>query len=354
MKRLLLCLLGLAALHLSSIAQQPVQPYTATFWTTTTLHMQSGKSFIFTLRTVYTRDAAGNTRTERYQPTKGLPQDGTAPLERVSTGAISAQPPFPAVHPGGETVQVVDLGTALYVGFATQGSRQTYVDSNGQVVRTLETWFCPSLGVTTHMLSSDAKGNTTSGDLVSLQLDAPAAIDSVVAARMPNASSTGTAPAIPLTILYRSLFSLVHRMEQDRQANDPNRHVNMDEIEDHLRSKLQLSPAQWQALTTVSARVESYTRQHHEEARAFARQVHAAHSDSPLAPDMQASGHARLQRMQVDFNAHIAAEIDGVRAALGGDASKHVQAYLQGPLAASTRATPLHAARLQAGQGTAR
>jgi hypothetical protein len=71
MKRFfLLCLLGMAALDLraaTSNPPQPVQPFTAVVWTTTTLHSPAGKASIFMRRTVYTRDASGNVRRELYR-----------------------------------------------------------------------------------------------------------------------------------------------------------------------------------------------------------------------------------------------------------------------------------------------
>lgn len=342
MKRLLLCLIGVAVFSLRSVAgsaPQAFQPFTAVFWTTTTLHSQSGKAFIFTRRTVYMRDASGSTRTEIHRPTAGLLQDETAPLEHISTGSTSAQSPLPAAHPGSETVQVVDLGTSFFSGLATAGQRQVYKGSDGQITHTVETWFCPLLGLTVHMSSSNARGDSVNGDLSNLQLVNPA---------IPAVSAAAPTPAVPLLILYRNLFTLVDHIERDRRENDPNRHVNMGEIEEHLRKKLMLSASEWQTLVATSVKLESYTRAKSEEARNFTKQDQSARRANPLGPNTLASGLATLHKMQLDLNTHVQDEIDGLKGAIGPTATNHIQAYLQGPLAGSTRSVSKNVTRQQA------
>jgi len=76
MKRVvLLCLIGMAALDTraaTSNPPQPVQPFSAVLWTTTTLHSPAGKTFTFMRRTVYTRDASGNVRREIIPSDQGV------------------------------------------------------------------------------------------------------------------------------------------------------------------------------------------------------------------------------------------------------------------------------------------
>jgi hypothetical protein len=96
---LLLCLIGIAALDIHAATgnpPQPVQPFTAVLWTTTTLHSPAGKPSVFMRRTVYTRDASGNTRREIYQPTRGLLHDVPARTrpDRLILGKCAAYSPI--------------------------------------------------------------------------------------------------------------------------------------------------------------------------------------------------------------------------------------------------------------------
>ncbi|MGD0941844.1 MAG: hypothetical protein ABR905_19275 [Terracidiphilus sp.] len=344
MKRvLLLCLIGMAAVDThaaTSNPPQPVQAFSAVLWTTTTLHSPAGKPSTFMQRTVYTRDASGNVRREIYRPTKGFSHDTTAPLERVLTGSTSAQTP-PLVLSSKEIVeQDADLGTLQLSGFPATGKRRIFQDANGQRTHTLETWFSPSLGLTVHMESRNARGDTVVSDLSDLQLGNPVSSSAEMA---PVAS-----PPIPLLNLYRGLFTLIAHMERDRLANDPTRHVNMDEIEDHLRKQVGLSASEWQVLLDKSVKVESYTREMSKQAHSFADQDRAARQQTPLSANSLAVGRATLHKMQLDLNAHVQGEIDQLKTAVGPDATTRIEAYLQGPLAASTSRITLTSAQLQA------
>jgi len=344
MKRvLLLCLIGMAALDsraATSKPPQPVQAFSAVIWTTTTLHSPAGKSSTFMQRTVYTRDASGNVRREIYRPTKGFLQDTTAPLEHVLTGSTSAQA-LPYVQSSKETIEDdVDLGTSQFSGLPARGRRQTFQDGNGQQTHTLETWYSATLALAVHMESRNARGDTILSDLSELHLGSPVS---------PSAEMAPVAnPAIPLLNLYRSLFTQIAHMERDRLANDPNRHVNMDEIEDHLRKKMDLSSGEWQALVDKSVKVENYTREVSKQARSFADQDRAARRQNPLSANTLPAGRATLHKMQLDLNTHIQGEIDGLKTTVGPDATTRIQDYLQGPLAASMSRTQLTPAQLQA------
>lgn len=344
MKRfVLLCLVGMAALDTraaTSKPPQPIQPFSAVLWTTTTLHSPAGKAFIFMRRTVYTRDASGNVRREIYRSTKGLSHDTTAPLERVLTGSTSAQA-LSLVQSSKETVaQDVDLGNSQVSGVTTQGRRQTFQDTNGQYTHTLETWFSPTLGLTVRMESSNARGDTVFSELSELNLGSSVS---------PSAEAAPAAsPTIPLLVLYRSLFTQIAHMERDRLANDPNRHVNMGEIEDHLRKKLGISTGEWQVLVDKSVKVNNDTRERSKQAHDFANQDRAARQQNPLGANTLAAGHATLHRMQVDLNTHVQGEIDQLKKAVGPEATTRIEAYLQGPLAASTSRVQLTAAQIQA------
>jgi hypothetical protein len=345
MKRVLLCLIGMAALDThaaTSNPPQPVQAYTAVVWTTTTLRSPAGKPSTFMQRTVYTRDASGNVRREIYRPTKGLQHDTTAPLERVLTGSTSAQAQtLPNVQSSKETVeQDVDLGTLQFSGVPAMGRRQTFRDASGQHTHTLETWFSATLGLTMHMESRNARGDTVFSDLSELHLGSPVS---------PSAETApASAPAIPLLNLYRGMFTLIAHMERDRQANDPNRHVNMDEIEDHLRKKISLSASEWQTLVDKSVKVENYTREMSKQARSFADQDRAARRQNPLSANTMPVGRATLHKLQLDLNAHVEGEIDQLKTTIGPSAADRIQAYLQGPLAASMYFLPLKPRQLQA------
>jgi hypothetical protein len=344
MKRILLlcliCVTALAAHADTSNPPQPVQAFSAVIWTTTTLHSPGGKLSTFMQRTVYTRDASGNVRREIYQPTKGSQQNSTAPLERILTGSSSAQT-LPSIQSSKETIEDdVDLGTQQVSGLPARGRRQIFQDANGQRTHTLETWFSPTLGLTVHMESRNVHGDSVVSDLTELQLGDPV---SPSAEAVPVAS-----PAIPLLNLYRGLFTLIAHMERDRVANDPNRHVNMDEIEDHLRKKMDLSASAWRALVDKSVKVENYTHDMSKQARSFADQDRAARKQNPLSANTLAAGRATLHKMQLDLNAHIQAEIDQLKTAVGPDATARIQAYLQGPLAASTSRVQFTPAQLQA------
>jgi hypothetical protein len=343
MKRVfLLCLIGMAALDTraaTSNPTHPVQPFSAVVWMTTTLHSPAGKPFTFMRRTVYTRDASGNVQREIYQPTKGLQHDTTARLERVLTGSTSGQVP-PQLQSSKETVeQDADLGTSQFSGLPATGRRQIFQDANGQRTHTLETWFSPTLGLTVHMESSNARGDTAVSDLSELHLGnmvSPSAETAPVAS-----------PPIPLLNLYRGLFTHIAHMERDRLANDPNRHVNMDEIEDHLRKKMSLSTSEWQVLVEKSVKVETYTREVSKQARSFADQDRAARQQNPHLANTLATGRAMLHKMQLDLNAHVQGEIDQLKTTLGSDAMTRIEAYLRGPLAASTSRVSLTSAQLQ-------
>jgi hypothetical protein len=344
MKRVfLLCLIGMAALDTraaTSNPPHPLQPFSAVVWTTTTLHSPAGKPFTFMRRTVYTRDASGNVRREMYQPTKGSQHDTTAPLERVLTGSTSGQVPS-QVQSSKETVeQDADLGTSQFSGLPATGRRQIFQDANGQRTHTLETWFSPTLGLTVHMESSNARGDTAVSDVSELHLGNPVSTSAEAA---PVAS-----PPIPLLNLYRGLFTHIAHMERDRLANDPNRHVNMDEIEDHLRTKMSLSTSEWQVLVKKSVKVENYTREISKQARSFADQDRAERQQNPLSANTLTAGRATLHKMQLDFNTHVQGEIDDLKTSVGPDATERIQGYLQGPMAAFTSLMPLKSAQLQA------
>jgi hypothetical protein len=190
------------------------------------------------------------------------------------------------------------------------------------------------------MESSNARGDTTVSELSDLQLGSSAS---------PSAEAAPVAsPPIPLLNLYRGLFTLIAHMEQDRLANDPNRHVNMNEIEDHLRKKLGLSASEWQVLVDTSVKVENYTRAMSKQARDFADQDRAARRKNPLSANTAAVGHATLHRMQLDLNAHVQGEIDQLKTTVGADATTRIEAYLQGPFAASTSRVQFIPAQIQA------
>jgi hypothetical protein len=344
MKRvLLLCLIGMAALDIraaTSNPPQPVEAFTAVVWKTTTLHSPAGKPSTFMERTVYTRDASGNVRREIYQPTKGLQHDTTVPLEHVLTGSTSAQA-LPQVQSSKETVeQEADLGTAQFSGLPVTGTRKTYRDANGLRTHTLETWFCPTLGLTVHMESRNTRGDSVVSDLSELHLGNQVS---------PSAETAPVAsPAIPLLNLYRGLFTHIAHMERARLANDPNRHVNMDEIEDHLRKKMSLSASEWQVLVDRSVKVENYTHEMSKQAHSLADQDRAARKQNPLSANTLTAGRATLHKMQLDLNTHVQGEIDQLKTAVGSDATTRIEAYLQGPLAASTSRIQLTPAQLQA------
>jgi hypothetical protein len=350
MKRvLLLCLVSMTVPDTHAATSSPpqaVQPYSAVIWTTTMLHSPAGKSFTFTRRTVYTRDASGNVRREIYRPTKGLQHDTTAPLERVLTGSTLKHAP-PQVQSSKEMVeQDADLGTSQFSGLPATGRRQIFQDANGQRTHTLETWFSPTLGLTVHMESSNARGDTAVSDLSELHLGNPVSTSAETA---PVASSP-----IPLLNLYRGLFTHIAHMERDRLANDPNRHVNMNEIEDHLRNKMSLSASEWQVLVDKSVKVESYTRDMSKQARSFADQDRAARRQNSPSANTLPAGRAVLHKMQLDLNTHIQGEIDELKTNVGPDATDRIQAYLKGPLAASTSFMPFKSTQLQAQKGQAR
>jgi hypothetical protein len=346
---LLLCLIGIAALDIHAATgnpPQPVQPFTAVLWTTTTLHSPAGKPSVFMRRTVYTRDASGNTRREIYQPTRGLLHDTTSPLEHVLTGSSSASA-LPTLQSSKDTVaQDADLGTLQFSGLPATGRRQIFQDASGQRKHTLETWFSASLGLTVHMESSNARGDTVVSDLSELHLGDPVSSSGET---VPTAK-----PAIPLLNLYRALFTHIAHMERDRLANDPNRHVNLDEIEDHLRKKIDLSTSQWQTLVDKSVKVEDYTRDMSKQARSIADRDRAARQQNPIPTDTLATGRATLHKMQLDLNTHVQGEIDQLKATVGPDATDRIQAYLQGPLTASTSIVPIKSAQLRAQKGQAR
>jgi hypothetical protein len=292
-------------------------------------------------RTVVTRDPSGNVRREIYRPTKGLLHDTTAPLERVLTGSTSTVKEFfSARSPKDTAEQDDDLGTSQFSGFPAKGKRQTFRDSGGQLTHTLETWYSSSLGLTVHMQSSNARGDTAIIDLSELHLGTPAS--------SPSETAATTSHTIPLLVLYRGLFTHIAHMERDRQTNDPNRHVNMGEIEDHLRKKLNLSASEWQILVDKSVKVESYTRDMSQKARSFADQDRAARRENPLSAHTLAAGRATLHNMQLDLNMHVQAEIDELKKSVGETATEHIQNYLQGPQAASTSVIHVNLAQLRA------
>jgi len=190
------------------------------------------------------------------------------------------------------------------------------------------------------MESSNARGDTAVSDLSELHLGSSVS---------PSAETVPAASApIPLLNLYRGLFTHIAHMERDRLANDPNRHVNMNEIEDHLRKKMSLSTSQWQVLVEKSVKVESYTREMTKQARSFADQDRAARQQNPLSASTLTAGRATLHKMQLDLNTHVQGEIDQLKTAVGSDATTRIEAYLQGPLAASTSRVSLTSAQLQA------
>ena len=282
----------------------------------------------------------GNVQRQMYRPTKGLEHDVTAPLERVVAGSTSVQEPPQAKSIKDTSEQDADLGTLQFFGLPAKGTRQAFQDSNGKPTHTLDTWFNASLGLTVHTESRNARGDTVVSDLSELHLDSSVS---------PSAGTAPVAaPAIPLLALYRVLFTQIAHMERDRLANDPNFHVNMDEIEDHLRKKMSLTATDWQTLVDKSVKVESYTREVSKQARSVAAQQRAARRENPLSADTLAGRSATLHKMQQDFNLHVQGEIDQLKANVGPDASDRIQAYLQGPVAASTSIIHVQSAQSQA------
>ncbi len=347
MKRLIsFCLLSIAGADAHATAskapQQPAPAFTAVIWTTTTLHSPSGKAFNFMRRTVYSRDASGKVHAEIYRPTRGLEHDTTAPLEHVLTSPTATQAlPQALAHPGSETLeQQTDLGTQQISGLPSTGKRMIFRNASGQRTRTLETWFSPALGLTVHMASGNTRGDSVVSDLSELRYGSP--YPSIADA------APATTPAVPLLTLYRALFTHIAHMERDRLADDPNRHVNMAEIEDHLRNKLGLSPSEWQILVQQSVEVEQYTREASSQAHSFADQDRAARRDNPLSANTLSAGRATLHKMQTDLNTHVQGEVDKLNAVIGPGATKKMQTYLQGPMAASVSSTPIHSVALQA------
>ncbi len=341
---LLLCLTCVAALASQaarSQLSQPVQPFTAVVWTTTTQHASSGKASTFMQRTVYSRDASGNVQREIYQPTKGLQHDTAAPLERVLTGVTSAQTPPQMLVSSEETLEQIDLGTLQFSGVPAKGSRNTFKDANGKPTHTVEMWFSPTLGLTVHMQSSNAHGDIVFSDLSDLHFGNPV---------FHSTETPVATPAIPILILYRSLFAQIAHMERYRQADDPNRHVNMNEIEDHLRKKMSLSTNNWQTLVDKSVKVESYTDEMSKQARTFANQARTARRENLPSANTPAANYATLHKMQLDFDTHVQGEIDQLKATVGPDATDCIQAYLKGTLTASTSVISVKASQLHSQQ----
>jgi hypothetical protein len=95
-------------------------------------------------------------------------------------------------------------------------------------------------------------------------------------------------------------------------------------------------------------KVERYTSEMSKQARSFADEDRAARRENPLSANTLAAGRATLHQMQLDLNAHVQGEIDQLKTAVGPDATTHIEAYLQGPLAASTSRISLTPAQLQA------
>jgi hypothetical protein len=125
-------------------------------------------------------------------------------------------------------------------------------------------------------------------------------------------------------------------MERDRLANDPTRLVNMVEIEDHLRKKIDLSSGEWQTLVSASVKVDGYTEEETKQAHALAGQVRQS---SPSAASL-AAGRATLHKMQLDFNGQVLGDIKELETAVGPDTTNRIHAYLSGPLTASAHVTP--------------
>jgi len=255
----------------------------------------------------------------------------------VVTGTTSTQT-LSFAHSSKETLeQDADLGTLQVSGVPAKGRRQTFQDASGQRTHTLETWFSPTLGLTVHMESRNLRGDSVVSDLSELRLGEPVASS---AAAVPV-----TGPAVPLLVLYRGLFTHIAHMERDRLADDPNRRVNMAEIEDHLRTKLDLSATDWQVLVDKSVKVEGYTREMSKQAHSFAEQDRAARRENPLSANTLAAGRAKLHTMQLDLNTHIQGDIDQFNKAVGPEAKERIEAYLQGPMAASTSVLSIRAAQ---------
>jgi hypothetical protein len=345
-KVILLCLIGATALLATNAAAQPVQPFSGVVWTTKTLNSPAGKPVTSMQRTLYFRDVSGNVRREIYRPTLGVQHDLTAPLQRVITASTYARP-LTSVQSSRETmVEDADLGTLQLLGLPATGRRQTFRDATGRRTHTLETWYSATLGMTVHTESRTVRGDVVTSDLSELRLGNPVA---------PSAESVSVAsPTIPLLALYRGLFTHIAHMERDRQANDSGLKVNMSEIEDHLRKKISLSASEWQILVDKSVEVELYTRDKAKDAHTFVNQDREARRANPLSANTLVAGRAKLHSMQLDLNAHVQGEIEDLKAGVGPAGTERIEAYLHGPLAASTSIMPLKSAQLQAKREQAR
>ena len=345
---LLLCLIMVDSGSARAAAGSPpdqVQAFSAVVWTTTTLHSRLGKPTTFMQRTVYTRDISGNLRREVYRPIKGFEHDTSAPLERVIRGSSFGQSAPPIMHSSKElTKQEVDLGTATISGVAASGKRQVFHDANGQPTRTSETWFSPTLGLMVHTQSSNSRGDTVTSDLSELSFH-----------RVPPdyASNSKDVPAlagtaVPLLTLYRSLFAHVAHMERERLRNDPNRHVDFAEIEDHLRVKIGLSPGEWQVLTKKSMKADDYRAELSRKARLFAEKNRATRQDNQLDTQAIASGRATLHGMQLELNSRVQSDVDDLQQSLGHDTIVRIQDYLQGSFSKSISRMQFSPAQMQA------
>ena len=256
-------------------ASQPVQAFTAVVWTTTTLHSREGKAATFSQRTVFTRDSLGNISRRIYQPTKGLQHNTGAPLLRIVTGTRVAND----ISSGTFNHQVLssdtNLGTATFQGYPAQGHRQVMRDVNGGLARA--PWkhgLVHPLGLTVHMERREPDGDSVVSDLSELSLGDPATSSETA----PPAS----APAVPTLTLYRSFFNHVAHLERDKHENDPNRHVNLQQIEDHLAGRLAFSGSEWEALVNSSEAVDRYTRDMTDRARRVAAQAKADQRSGPM------------------------------------------------------------------------
>jgi outer membrane lipoprotein-sorting protein len=162
----------------ASGAQNTVQPYSATIWTTMTFQSKSGSTHIAMQRTVVTRDGTGKWQTAVYRPTQGPQQNISSPLDHVFTGSTPVQPQSltPAQSSGETLTDDLDLGTQTFAGLPAVGRRRIFrsVGRQPEATHTLETWFSPTLGVIVHSESRNFSGTTVVTDLSDLQLSASA------------------------------------------------------------------------------------------------------------------------------------------------------------------------------------
>ena len=166
----------------------------------------------------------------------------------------------------------------------------------------------------------------------------------------PSSTAPAQPPKIPLSHLYLHFF--LYEAHLEHLAEDhPIKNVNGAPIKEHLRKRIDLSPAEWQSIAASSLRMETSIRASQAQIHALASaDIQACRASPATCPHVPPSL-AQVRELERQRDQAIDLEIKNMESALAGLTAK-LHTYLQGQLSSQIKIVSLTPDQIQAARQT--